>query len=36
MPIVKLGGLQKFSHLKLWAFELPILRTTDLEESKAN
>jgi hypothetical protein len=30
MPIIKLGGQQKFSHLKKWASELPSLRTTDL------
>jgi len=31
MPIIKLGGLQKFYHQKQWASELPTLRTTDLK-----
>jgi len=31
MPIIKLGGPQKFSHMKKWASEFPALRTTDLE-----
>ncbi len=32
MPIIKLDGLQKFSHLKQWASELPTLRSTALEQ----
>ena len=32
MPIIKVGGPQKFSHLKQWASELPKLRTTDLNK----
>ncbi len=31
MPIIKLSGPQKFSHLKQWASEDPTLRTTDLK-----
>ncbi len=30
MPIIKLIGPQKFSHLSQWVSELPTLRTTDL------
>ncbi len=33
MLIIKLGGLQIFSNLKQWAFELATLRTTALEHS---
>jgi len=33
MPIIRLGGPQKFSHLKYWASELPMLRTTNLKSS---
>jgi len=33
MPTIKLGGPQKFSHLKWWASDPPTLRTTALERS---
>ena len=32
MPIIELGGLQKFSLPKYWASELPTLRTTALND----
>jgi len=32
MPIIKLGGPQKFPHLKDWDTELPTLRTTCLKQ----
>jgi hypothetical protein len=32
MPIIKLGGPQKFPQLKEWATELPTLRTTSLKQ----
>jgi len=30
IPIIKLGGPQKFSHLKWWASDPSTLRTTDV------
>jgi len=34
MPVIKLGGPKKISHLKYWASSLPTLRTPELGEVK--